>query len=687
MNCTLCSFTPDFHANHAEQLRALKALLEDIHDQAEILLHLHRRVRELANNTFNLTSMVSDLTLRKLQTVRGAHDHDLVAGADGLSLPELLERRQGNTSVWAVEHAREVSLSSGVHKLLLGRLLHDSVRLLQRVDGAVDGHGIADLDRGSKGGLSLDRLELLESGGVRAVQGVRVVRLSHHHPGKLVHEPELLAHLESLVKRVHVTEVSTGDDDVVGNLPVKLLEDLDGGGLLSLEAKGVEGVRQVDGELRGHLANQAHAAIEVGVDGHHERPVSDGLHELRQGDLVRGKEHDGRDARGSRVRREGGGGVTSGRASDGRERLALLPHPVHLGHERGHTEVLERAGVAVAALLHPQVVHAKHLAAVAVGPEEVGVALEHGDDVLVGNPGEDPFLLAPHARAVGPDGLADALVEESLPVLGRVDGEGLHVVLDIEETAVLAPVDDVVDRVRLVLITREWHVLAVEKSALLEGSCEKGGEGQRGIWRNLSAGALVVDFLEGFAIELGCALTTTAGLLADAASGGGTNTNVDLAGAGLIVDRHGLGDRPGAQGASAGGATTAEDKGRIGGESSHDVGEIQTRLLTTEEGAGDESNDFTTARCAPCWLLLCARSLCGAAQRKFGTNPEKAHKWMTWSRLQNQTARLHQKSILMFSLCRFVMSSSIGTIPEAQAHARLLFGHDSLDCQGVQIGG
>ena len=99
MNCTLCSFTPDFHANHAEQLRALKALLEDIHDQAKILLHLHRRVREFANNTFNLTSMVSDLTLRKLQTVRGANDHDLVAGADGLSLPELLERRQGDTTL------------------------------------------------------------------------------------------------------------------------------------------------------------------------------------------------------------------------------------------------------------------------------------------------------------------------------------------------------------------------------------------------------------------------------------------------------------------------------------------------------------------------------------------------------------------------------------------------------------
>jgi hypothetical protein len=45
-----------------------------------------------------------------------------------------------------------------------------------------------------------------------------------------------------------------------------------------------------------------------------------------------------------------------------------------------------------------------------------------------------------------------------------------------------------------------------------------------------------------------------------------------------------------------------------------------------------------------------------------------------------------QTAIFLCSVCRFVMSS-IGTIPKAQAHARLLFGHDSLDCQGVQIGG
>tara|TARA_B110000003_G_scaffold40092_2_gene36919 strand:+ start:2094 stop:2261 length:168 start_codon:yes stop_codon:yes gene_type:complete len=55
---------------------------------------------------------------------------------------------------------------------------------------------------------------------------------------------------------------------------------------------------------------------------------------------------------------------------------------------------------------------------------------------------------------------------------------------------------------------------------------------------------------------------------------------------------------------------------------------------------------------------------------------------MTW----NAKPKTDCHFLMFSSVCRFVMSS-IGTIPEAQAHARLLFGHDSLDCQGVQIGG
>ncbi len=43
--------------------------------------------------------------------------------------------------------------------------------------------------------------------------------------------------------------------------------------------------------------DELHAAVEVGVDGQHERAVRDGLHQLRHADLVGRQEHDGGDAR------------------------------------------------------------------------------------------------------------------------------------------------------------------------------------------------------------------------------------------------------------------------------------------------------------------------------------------------------------------------------------------------------
>ena len=52
-------------------------------------------------------------------------------------------------------------------------------------------------------------------------------------------------------------------------------------------------------------------------------------------------------------------------------------------HEHRHAEVFERAGVAVAAQLHPEVVDAE-LRAVALGPEEVRAAFVHRDDGVVG---------------------------------------------------------------------------------------------------------------------------------------------------------------------------------------------------------------------------------------------------------------------------------------------------------------
>ena len=88
----------------------------------------------------------------------------------------------------------------------------------------------------------------------------------------------------------------------------------------------------------------------------------------------------------------------------------------------------------VAALLDPEILDAE-LLAVAVGPEEVRVALVHRHDVLVVDEGQHPLLLAPHPRAVGVDVAAVALVEELDPGRGRARLQRLHVVLDLEQIA------------------------------------------------------------------------------------------------------------------------------------------------------------------------------------------------------------------------------------------------------------
>ncbi len=60
------------------------------------------------------------------------------------------------------------------------------------------------------------------------------MRLCADHARHLVDEAHVLAHLEPLVEGVDIAQVASWDDDPVGHLPVKLLADLNGSGLLAL---------------------------------------------------------------------------------------------------------------------------------------------------------------------------------------------------------------------------------------------------------------------------------------------------------------------------------------------------------------------------------------------------------------------------------------------------------------------
>jgi len=168
-----------------------------------------------------------------------------------------------------------------------------------------------------------------------------------------------------------------------------------------------------------------------------------------------------------------------------------------LANKHGHAEILEAAGVAYSTVFDPQLVHAQKLFAETLSPEEVGVSLEGGDDVVVVDLGEDPLLLAPDAGAVGPGGLADAGVEEGAPVLAVEALERVHVVLDIEEAAGLGAVHDLVEGVGLrqggvgverhvlggedVLVVRRIHAAGLVADVLVCGAALLGGGGGGGV--------------------------------------------------------------------------------------------------------------------------------------------------------------------------------------------------------------
>lgn len=63
----------------------------------------------------------------------------------------------------------------------------------------------------------------------------------------------------------------------------------------------VHGVGKVDGRISSDVLDELHAAIKVCVNAEDQSPVGDGLHELRQGDLVCRQEHNGGDASSSTV--------------------------------------------------------------------------------------------------------------------------------------------------------------------------------------------------------------------------------------------------------------------------------------------------------------------------------------------------------------------------------------------------
>mmetsp|Transcript_3793 Transcript_3793/g.14582 ORF Transcript_3793/g.14582 Transcript_3793/m.14582 type:complete len:277 (-) Transcript_3793:783-1613(-) len=276
--------------------------------------------------------MVRNLAVSKLQAMSGTDDNSAITRRDHLLLTKLFERSERDASVRAVKHTRQIGFRGSIHHFLFRRLLNDTVRFRERINRAIDGNRITDLDRGRESRLSLDGFELIPTLLVGAVQRVGVRCLRNDHARQSVDETKVLAHLEPLEESVDIAEVATRDDDVIRNFPVELLADFNRRRLLTFEAQRVQRVRQVDRKFRGDFANETHASVKIGVNRKHKRAVGDRLDKLCNRDLVCRKEDYGWDTRSGRVRAQRGGSITSGRTADGGKRLTHLTHAVDLGH-------------------------------------------------------------------------------------------------------------------------------------------------------------------------------------------------------------------------------------------------------------------------------------------------------------------------------------------------------------------
>jgi hypothetical protein len=75
------------------------------------------------------------------------------------------------------------------------------------------------------------------------------------------------------------------------------------------------------------------------------------------------------------------------------------------------------------------------LLAVAIGPEEIRIALKSRNDVFVVDERNHPLLLRPHAGAIWVGSLAAAIIKQLYPCRRSPGFESLHVVTDLEQVA------------------------------------------------------------------------------------------------------------------------------------------------------------------------------------------------------------------------------------------------------------
>ena len=375
--------------------------------------------------------MVADFEAGELEAMGRADDNDAVTRLDLAPFHQFEERSQGDAGVGTGVHASEIGHCCCVGKFVFASLLDNAIGHLDRLDSFVIADRVADLNGRGQGRLGLLHRLFGKAVAVALVEGISLLRLRGHQPRHLVDNPQIQQQFQAFVKGADVAQVADRDDNPVGRFPVKLAHNFNGNRFLALDANAVHGVRQIEALVLRHLSDDAHTAVKVGVERQDMGAIRHRLDQLRCADFALGQENNGRNTGSGSVGGEGGAGVAGTGAGDGAHGTAVGHHLFDHANQDGHAQVFEAAGVAVAAKLDPEIRHAD-LFTQSFGPEEVGVAFIHADDIFIAQGGHDPFAQSPDATAIRPAGGADAAVDQIFPFVGALLLQRRQFVVDFQ---------------------------------------------------------------------------------------------------------------------------------------------------------------------------------------------------------------------------------------------------------------
>ncbi|WVZ00514.1 hypothetical protein V8G54_026583 [Vigna mungo] len=331
----------------------LQIRLQNIHNRPKISLHFLGWVSIATSHVLDFLRVVINLGLGELQAMSSANHHSPISGFDNPSVLELDQCRQSNPSMGANKHPGGIRLHCSIHQLLLRRLLHNPIATLNGMNSPINGNRVTNLNGRGKGGGGYHRLKVLPPRLKVLIQRIGICSLSTNKPWDLVHKSKLLAHLKTFVKGINVAKIPTRHYDPIRNLPIKLLQNLNGSSLLPLQPQTVEGVSQIDRQLSSDFSNQLHAPIKISVDTQHKGAIGNGLNKLGKRDSISRQKHNGRNPCRSAIRGQRCRCVTGGSAADTNDGAVHFSQAIDLANENGHAEILETAGVAYSAVFDP----------------------------------------------------------------------------------------------------------------------------------------------------------------------------------------------------------------------------------------------------------------------------------------------------------------------------------------------